>query len=323
MAYGIQISSALGSDDITDLSSYRIFAVDIESETVTTSAQSFNYTAPSGWTSSNGTFYVLPNSVGVLPAFEVTAPTTLTASFTSFNSTYKADSWRIFWLVKTGTDVPTGYGMYISNASNQTIISADTETLLSYGTGTLTSYTTSNTGFRSFSLPLGFDETTDAIFVKVVDGADYFAISRPFYADASDYKVCSTTETALEYFSLRRSFSLVEGSGYGMSVFSDTGSLVYSTEYDIFPSNGTTLRVAPSQSQTIVSGTDLWVNLNFGTPAPFCPDGGSGAFPTFNYIRGVERVGLTISEKMVSIRDDDPSGEVGFAHNNTALLVQR
>lgn len=324
MAYGIEIRSAIGSDDITDLTSFRVFGVQTKTESTTTAAQTFNYTAPTGWTSSNGTFYILPNSSGILPNFSVTGATTLSANFASFNSTLKANSWQIFWLVKTGTDAPSGYGMQILNGGNSTVLSSETETLLKFSSGTLSSYTTSNTGYRQFSLPSGFSTTTDAIFVKLPNGADLAASSREFYNAADKYRLGSTTETSLEYFTTRRSFSLTSATGYGLAVYSAIGELVYSTDYDIFPSNGKTFTVSPSSSTSVDGTKDVWVNLNFGVPVPFCPDGGAGGFPTFNFISGVSRSGSTVSHAGMNMRNDPPSPfQQSTAHDNTALIVQR
>lgn len=322
MTYGIEISSAIGSNDLTDLTSFRVFDVQLKTESVTTAGQTFTYTAPSGWSSSNGTFYVVPNSSGVMPAFSASG-STITATFQTFNSLLKANSWRIFWLVKTGTDAPSGYGFLVSNGSAQTVLSDTTETLLASSSGTLTSYTTTNTGMRQFSLPSGFDATEDALFVKLTDNSDFFATSRNFYSGADDFKVNSTTETSLQYFVVSRSFSLAAPtSGYGIAVFSN-GSVVYTSEYDIFPSNGQTLVVDDGASTTVNTSKDVWVNLQFATPAPFCPFPGNPTFPTFNFVLGLERSGATVSEKQESVANIGNSNLVSNAHDNTALIVQR
>lgn len=324
MAYGIQISSAIGSDDITDLTSFRVRAAQIKTETVTTAAQVFTYTAPSGWTTSNGTFYVAPNSAKILPAFYTSGTNQIKADFSNFNSLYKANSWEIIWLLKTGTDAPSGYGLLVSNGSGQTVLSNDTETMLAAPSGTLTSYTTTNTGFRQFSLPSGFSLLDDAIFVKLNDGNDFYASSRDFFTSPENLKLNTTTATTLDYFIVSRSKSIpAPTSGYGLAVFSGSGDVVYSSDYDIFPSNGQTLRLDGSSTTNVDGTKDLWVNLNFGCPAPFCPDGGAGGFPTFNLIRGVERGGNVISSSGGNMRNDPPSGAQASAHDNTALLVQR
>lgn len=326
MSYGLRISSAIGSDDITDFLSFRIFAIEVKTESVTSSPQTFSYTGPTGWTTSNGTFYVLPNSSGILPNFSLSGTNQIIASFSGINSIYKANSWRIFWLVKTGNDTPSGYGALIANASGNTVINNDTQTMLAESSGTLSSFTTTNSGARKFGVPSGFLPTDSAIFVKLVDGTDLYFSSRDTYPSSQNLNLLSTTATSLEYFVIRGSFSLATPTGYGMSIFSGTGNLVYNTSYDIFPSNGQTFTVEDSiTTSTTVDGTkDVWVNLNFGTPAPFCPDGGAGSFPTFNFIAGVTRSGSTIGCDTISIVNTPPSTDaVATAHKNTALIVQR
>lgn len=325
MAYGIQIGSAIGSDDITDLTSFRVIAVQSKTESVTTAAQTFTYTAPFGWTTSNGTFYVVPNSSGVLPSFYQSGTNQLKADFAVFNSIYKATSWSVFWLVKTGIDGPSGYGVLVSNGSGQTVISNDTETMLAASSGTLSSYTTTNTGWRQFTMPAGFSIDSDAIFLKLPDGGNLIASSRNTYNASESIRINTTTETGLDYFVVKRSFSISSPTGgYGLVVFDGSGSVVYSTEYDVFPSNGSTLRVQSGATTTIDPSKDVWVNLNFGTPAPFCPDGGAGGFPTFNLASGVQRSGSSVSYLAASILNTAPGADqVSSAHDNTALIVQR
>jgi hypothetical protein len=320
MSFGLSLSTALGPDDITDLSSFRILATETKTQSVTTGSQTFTYSAPSGWTASNGTFYILPNSDGVLPSFSASG-TSLTATFNNFNSTFKANSWVIYWLVKTGTDTPSGYGMYIKNGSNQTVISDTTDTLLVKSSGTLSSYATSNSGFRSFTLPSGFNTSDDTLFVKLVNGHNFFALSRFRYNEATNYRVGSTTSTSIGYFVLERSSALAPTGGYGLSVYKPNGDLVYDSGYDIFPSNGQSLKVDGNSTATINTSKDVWVNLNFGTPAPFCPFPGN--LPTFNILTGVQRSNSTISIDQKSVVDDPTSSSVGAAHDNTALIVQR
>lgn len=324
MSYGIQISSAIGSDDITDLTSFRVFAAETKTETVTTTGQTFTYTAPTGWTSSNGTFYVSPNSGGILPSFSVASSNTIQATFETYGATLKANSWTVFWLVKNGTDTPSGYGFLIENGSGTTVLSNDTETLLAYDTGTLTSFTTTNTGYRQFALPPSFSVDTDIIFIKLTDGADLLASSRDTYYGVDKFRVNSSTDTSLDYFTVRRSSSLPNPTGYGVAVYSSIGEVIYTTDYDIFPSNGQSFAVESSSSTTVDTTKDVWVNLTFGVPFPFCPDGGQGLFPTFNIIFGVIRSGSDVSSYPVSLIDDDPSGSsVSYPHSNTALIVQR
>lgn len=320
MAFGLSLRTAIGSDDVTDLSSFRIFATQTKTQSVTTAAQTFTYPAPSGWTSSNGTFYVRPNSTGILPSFSASG-TNITATFQSFNSIYKANSWVIYWLVKTGTDVPSGYGIYIKNGSNATILSDTTDTLLVKSSGTMSSYSTSNSGFRRFNLPAGFNVANDVLFAKLEDGKDLFALSRQRFNESADYKMGSTTSTSIQYFLLERSNVLTPTSGYGLAIFKANGDLVYDSGYDIFPSNGQSLKVDGNSTASINTSKDVWVNLNFGTPAPFCPF--PGQFPTFNILSGVKRNGSSVSLEQKSVVDDATSSQVGSAHDNTALIVQR
>jgi hypothetical protein len=320
MAFGLSLSTALGPNDITDLSSFRILATETKTESVTTGSQTFTYPAPSGWTASNGTFYILPNSDGILPSFSASGTST-TATFDNFNSIYKANSWVIYWLVKTGTDTPSGYGIYIKNGSNQTVISDTTDTLLVKSSGTLSSYTTSNSGFRSFTLPSGFSVANDALFVKLVDGHNFFALSRFRYNEATNYRVGSTVSTSIQYFVLERSNALTPTGGYGLGIYKPNGDLAYDSGYDIFPSNGQSLKVDGNSTATINTSKDVWVNLNFGTPAPFCPLPGTSQ--TFNLLTGVQRSGSTISIDEESVVDDATSSNVAEAHDNTALIVQR
>lgn len=326
MAYGFEIPTALGGNKVTDLSSFRVFSVETKTETVTTSPQTFTYSAPSGWNSSNGTFYILPNSDGILPNFSVSGATTIEASFASFNSLFKATSWVIYWLVKTGNDSSSGFGILVSNSNGETVLSDETETLLVESSGTLPSYTTTNSGFRLFSTPSGFSDSDSVIFVKVPDGHDFYAISRLRLGDPRDLNLCSTTQTSLDYFVVRESFSLTPTSGYGLEIYSPSGDLVYSDGYDLFPSNGKTYTakgVSPT-TESIDGTKDLWVALNFGIGVPFCPDGGAGSFPTFQLVAGVKRVGSTVETEVVSVVDDPPSARaVSDAHDNTALLAQR
>jgi len=321
MTFGLSLKTALGSDDITDLSSFRVFAIQTKTESVTTSAQTFTYNAPSGWTSTNGAFYIQPNSAGILPSFSASG-TTITAEFEGFNSLFKANSWVIHWLIKTGTDIPSGYGMLIKNGSNQTVISGDTGTMLVKSSGTLTSYSTSNTGFRRFSLPSGFDVSKDVLFAKIVDGGNFFALSRQRYNESADYRLGSTTETSIQYFLLERSQVLSPTGGYGLAIYQSNGDLAYDSGYDIFPSNGQNLKVDGNSTASIDTNKDVWVNLNFGTPAPFCPFPG-GSFPTFNLLVGLKRSGSLLEQDEESVVDDANSFAQADAHDNTALIVQR
>jgi len=321
LSYGIEINAAIGQNDASDLRSFRLFAEEVKTESVTGAAQDFVYTAPSGWNSSNGVFYVVPESDKILPSFTVTGSNEITASFTSFNASFKATSWKLFWLVTNSTDTPSGYGILISNTSGETVVSNDYEVLQTDLEGTLTTYTTTNTGVRQFELPNNFSFENDIVFVKLSDNSDLFFASRNFYTDPLRPRVCSTTETSLDYFLVKKPSTIASSIGYGMEIFNPSGQLSYSSNYNIFPSNGQTLTVKNGASTTIDSNKDVWVSLNFGSPAPFCPD--PNRFPTFNLIKGLERSGSTVENSVVSIYDDLSSSAQGSSHDNTALIVQR
>lgn len=323
MAYGIEISSAIGSEDITDLTSFRLLAAEIKTETITTQGQVFTYTAPSGWTTSNGTFYVAPNSSGVLPSFYTSGTNTIKAESPNSNYLVAATSWEILWLLKTGSDTPSGYGLLVANGSGQTVLSNDTETMLAASSGTLTSYTTTNTGMRQFSLPSGFSLLDDTVFVKLNDGHNFYATSRNVFATADNPKLNTTTATTLDYFIVSRSKAIpAPTGGYGLAVFSGDGTVVYRSDYDIFPSNGKTLRLDGSNTAVVDGTKDLWVSLNFGCPAPFCPSV-DGQDPTYNFITGIKRIGNVASFSGGNMLFGAPSRYVSTAHDNTALLVQR
>jgi hypothetical protein len=325
MAYGISIRSAIGDNNITDLSSFRVFAIETKTETLTFSPQTFTYTAPSGWTSSNGTFYILSNADGLLPSFSVSGSNTIEGVFSTGNPSIKSESFTIFWLVKTGTDQPPGYGVYIANANGETVLDNNTDTLLAESSGTLSSYITTNSGFRAFDLPANFSRTDSLVFVKLPDNADFYAISRLSPGSPENYQIGTTTEVSFEYFIVKESFKLTSSSAYGFEVYDGSGNLVYSDSYELFPSNGQTFKVEPyvsSSSTTIDTSKDLWVALNFAWPIAFCPDGGINT-PTVNLVAGLERSGSLVSTKLTSSFNDPPSPQQFEAHDNTALIVQR
>lgn len=326
MAYGLNIKSAIGSDDISDFTSFRIFDIETDTVTPTTAAQTFTYTAPSGWTSSNGVFYIVPNSTGVLPSFTASG-TTLTASFGAFNASFKANSWKIFWLVETGTDTPSGYGISIKNASNQTVLSSDNPALQVTNSGTLSSYTTTNTSMRLFGVPSGFNYLTDALFVKLEDGKDVIYSSAEYYNTGFNFNVCSSNATSFEYFTVRNSAELTDASGYGMKIYNGNGDLVYHSAYDLFPSNGANYKIESNQAVgdpigTIDATKDVWVALNFGYPAPLCPIQ-DGSQPTYWNILGALRSGNQLINIGKALFISGPSSAQAGPHSNSILVVQR
>jgi hypothetical protein len=262
----------------------------------------------------------LPNSSGILPHFSASG-TTVTAEFQAFNSSLKANSWKIYYYIESVSDSATGYGIQIKNGNNYTIIGDNYPVYQVKSGGTLNYNTITNTSFRLFNLPTGFNINEDIIFVKLTNSGNLFALSRLRYNESVNYRLGSSTTNSLEYRVITTANNLPLANNYGLTIYDGNSNKVYDSGYDIFPSNGQFLLLNGSNTATVDNLKDVWINLPFGVPAPICPN--PSFLPTFNLINGIKRSSSTLSYEQVSAVDDAPSLAQSFPHFTNAKIVQR